>query len=212
MSFVLTTEPNAKTGTEALTRRQRGWYDLRRAAPTGLALVAISILAAACGGSTAPGVASVGSSPSTTVTGAAASGAAVTSMTPTQLEAMVAFAACVRKHGLPKFPDPPYANDELNGMGFTKNSPHMEAATEACHEEALAAGVVQTPADIQQHLRLMRGIAECMRAHGVIAFPDPNANGGFAVPATIASSPRYAAAAKTCGAPPASPPSAPPPA
>jgi hypothetical protein len=121
---------------------------------------------------------------------------------------MTAFAVCVRKHGLPGFPDPPYSNGELNRLGFRKLSPQMEAATNKCSAQALAAGVVQTPAEIQQHLEQMLKIAQCMRAHGITNFPDPNANGSFTAPVASSSSsidgssPQYAAAAKICGGPP----------
>jgi len=169
------------------------------------ALVFIVLFAAACGGSASPGVASTGSPSSTTVAGAAAGNSGASTPTPQQLQTMTAFAVCVRKHGIAGFPDPPYSDGELNKLGFRKNSPQMEAATNKCHAQALAAGVVQTPVEIQQHLDQMLKIAECMRAHGVLNFPDPNANGSLTSPAnsTVVNTPVYAAAAKTCDGPPA---------
>jgi hypothetical protein len=124
-----------------------------------------------------------------------------------QLKTLTTFAGCVRKHGLPTFPDPPYTDGELNTLGFKKYSPQMEAATKACHSQALAAGVVQTPAEIEQHLQLMLKIARCMRANGVTNFPDPDAQGAFTAPVgsssnTDTNSPRYVAAAKKCDGPP----------
>ncbi len=66
-------------------------------------------------------------------------------LSPAQLRTLTASAACARKNGLPGFPDPPYQTGELDKLGFRKTSPRMEAATKACHSQALAAGVVQTP-------------------------------------------------------------------
>jgi hypothetical protein len=118
---------------------------------------------------------------------------------------MLAWVGCVREHGLPNFPDPPYTNGELNKLGFTKYSPKMEAANKACHADALAAGVVQTQAEIQQHFEQMLKTSECMRAHGITNFPDPDANGGFFMSPSVANTPGYSAAAKTCGGPPGAP-------
>jgi hypothetical protein len=173
-----------------------------------LALVGITTLSAACGsGSASPGVASVGSKSSTTVAGGAAGNSGPSTLTPEQLQTLTAFAACVREHGLPSFPDPPYSNGELNKLGFRKYSPQMVGATNACHADALAAGVVQTPAEIQQHLEQMLKIAGCMRANGVTNFPDPDAQGAFTAPvggssSNMDNSPQYAAAAKKCDGPP----------
>jgi hypothetical protein len=79
----------------------------------------------------------------------------------------------------------------------------MQAANSACHADALAAGVVQTQTEIQQHLQQMLAIARCMRAHGITNFPDPDPTGGVFVSKTAANTPGYAAAAKACNAPPA---------
>lgn len=156
-------------------------------------------------GSAAPGVANLGTSKaSTTVAGGAGNSGAP--MTEAQLRAMTAFAGCVRKHGLPAFPDPPYSAGELNGMGFRKNSPAMERATKACHGLALKAGVVQTPAELQQHLAQMLKIAKCMRAHGITDFPDPDSHGNLIESPAAAAQPGYAKAAATCDAPPGSAP------
>jgi hypothetical protein len=119
---------------------------------------------------------------------------------------MTKFAQCVRAHGEPKFPDPPYENGELNSLGFRKGSPQMQAATNACHPQALAAGVVQTQAEIQQHLEQLLKVSKCMQSHGIADFPDPTAKGGFALTQPVANEPGYASAAKTCGAPPPAPP------
>lgn len=114
---------------------------------------------------------------------------------------MTRFAACVRRHGAPNFPDPPYSAGELNDLGFRKNSPVMTRATQDCHADALAAGVVQTQAEQAAHMKALLKIAQCMRANGVPNFPDPSSSGlGLTEP--VVESPRYAAAAKKCDAAP----------
>ncbi len=176
------------------------------AALVALACGVVALALASCGGGPgAAGIASLGSSSSTTLAQGGLGNSGALKPSAAELRTMTAFAACVRRHGAANFPDPPYTNQELNKMGFGKDSPQMLSATRACHAEALAAGVVQTPAALQQHLAAMLAIARCMRANGVPGFPDPNAKGALSEgvgAGAIASSPRYAAAAKKCGAPP----------
>jgi hypothetical protein len=182
---------------EVLTRPHRSVT----AAISLLVLFGAGMLAAACGGSTTPGVAGLGSSTSSTVPGGLKgnSGAPPTAQ---QLAAMTKFAECVRAHGETKFPDPPYSNGELNSLGFRKGSPQMDKATSECHADALAAGVVESQQEIQQHLQQLLEIAKCMQAHGVSNFPDPTATGGFTLSPSVVNAPGYAAAAKVCGGPP----------
>lgn len=178
------------------------WRFLARAAKAvPLAPVVVAgMLVAACGGGPSSGVASLGSSTSTTIAPAGNSGSKV--LTPSQLAAMTKFAQCVRTHGFPKFPDPPYSNGELNGLGFTKQA-ITPLENGACHADALAAGTVETPAELQQRMAAGLKVAQCMRSHGITNFPDPSSNGGFLISAAIADEPGYAAASKACGAPPA---------
>ncbi len=159
----------------------------------------VALLAAACSSSASPGVANLGSSPSaTTASGGIAGNSGSSTLTAAQLQSLTKFAECVRKHGLPKFPDPPYSNGELNSMGFKKYSPQMEAATKACHADALAAGVVLTPAEIQKHLEQLLALDRCMRRHGVPT-PDPSPQGVQASPIGLDwNSPQVQAAEKAC--------------
>jgi hypothetical protein len=157
-------------------------------------------LVGACGNrSAAPGVAGEGRSSSVPTTVAASS--ATTLPTAASIKAVIKFAACVREHGLSKFPDPPYSDGELNEMGFTKTVVD-KYANGACHKDALAAGVVQSAAGLAQHLQQMLKISQCMRSHGISNFPDPGPQGGIGMPPSVADEPGYTAAAKACGAPP----------
>ncbi len=172
----------------------------RRTVPV-VAVLVLAALATACGhGNAAPGVASVGSSP--TSTSQAPVAAPVTTLpSPASTAAATELAACIRKHGLTSFPDPPYADGELNRLGFTKQVVE-KYENGACRKYALAAGVVETPAENQERLEQMLAIAKCMRAHGVVNFPDPSAEGALMMPESVANEPEYSAAAKVCGAPP----------
>jgi hypothetical protein len=118
--------------------------------------------------------------------------------TPASTAATTELAACFRKHGLTNFPDPPYADGELNALGFTKQAVE-KYENGACRKYALAAGVVQTPAENRLHVVQMLKIAKCMRAHGVVSFPDPNSQGTFFMSPSLADEPGYSAAAKVCG-------------
>ncbi len=171
-----------------------------RATASLLALTATSLLTPACGGGESPSVARLGSGPTPTTV---ESGAAVTGNPPTQqLQALSIYAACLRKHGLPHFPDPPYVSGELSRLGVTKAQ--LASVQKSCHVDALAAGVVPSQAAIEQNLNEMLATARCMRANGVPQFPDPNANAqspAHAGPSLDTATPQYVAAAKKCGAP-----------
>jgi hypothetical protein len=117
----------------------------RRAAPI-VALLFLAPLATACGqGPAAPGVASVGSR--LTSTSRAVVAASATSVpSAAQTAASTEFAACLRKEGLTRFPDPPYSAGELNNLGYTKQVV-QKYENGACHKYALAGGWIPTPAE-----------------------------------------------------------------
>jgi hypothetical protein len=83
-------------------------------------------------------------------------------------------------------------------LGFTKQVVEKHE-NGACRKYALDAGVVETPAENQQRLEQMLKVAKCMRAHGVVNFPDPNSQGMFFMSPALADEPGYSAAAKVCG-------------
>lgn len=144
----------------------------RRRALTLVMVVAAAgcvLLAAACGGGGAPGVAG----------GAAATTAAApTATTPAQNGAL-AFARCLRAHGLPKWPDPTsggaFDKAKLRQTGYSAS---QVRATEdgPCKNllPASPAGPTITAADRGDYLRA----AACMRSHGVAGFPDPTFQNG----------------------------------
>lgn len=99
-------------------------------------------------------------------------------------------AVCMRQHGVPSYPDPvPTTHDGEQGIrqdlppGMVK-SPAFHAADKDCLgllpyvKSADTSGNAQ--AGEQRELGLL-SFADCMRAHGVSNFPDPNAQGQLSV-------------------------------
>jgi hypothetical protein len=130
-------------------------------------VIALSLLAAGCGGSSGSGakVAQVGSTQMTT-TGAGSSRSA-------KLAAAVAYSACMRKHGLPNFPDPVVSGSHITiPAAIHRNSPQFKAADRTCRK-LLPNGGEPTPQEQAKLLRDALAYAVCMREHGVPRFPDP---------------------------------------
>jgi hypothetical protein len=129
----------------------------RRLFPASVAaLAAVSLLAAGCGGS------------STTV-------ATTTTATP---NGALAYAHCMRSHGVTNFPDPATSeeNDKeavvraLQGV----SSSRAQAAQTACiHVNDGTPGTGQSAAQSQMHTAAMLAFARCLRTHGFPRFPDP---------------------------------------
>jgi hypothetical protein len=172
---------------------RRPW--LRRAAALA-ALALIALLATACGG---------GSSPAASATGGS-----------TRQQAALAYARCMRAHGVPDFPDPDTNGDfhlsdnqqggGSKGSGSNSVSSQETAADHVCHH-LLAAGPQLNAAQNQHALSQLVKYAQCMRAHGVPNFPDPHTtNGGIGVPSGIGfdmsgidqNSPQYRSAEQAC--------------
>jgi hypothetical protein len=176
----------------------------RRVPIAALAVAAAcsGLLAAGCGGgSSGAKVAQVGSTEATT-TAAGLSGRS-------KRDALVAFSACMRSHGLPKFPDPEVVG---NGMrlnfgsenGIDPNSPQFKNAQQACRK-LLPNGGVPTARELAKQMKQALGYAACMRGHGVPKFPDPKASSDGAIewgvgpPAGVdPNGPQFKAALKMC--------------
>jgi hypothetical protein len=105
---------------------------------------------------------------------------------------LVAYSACMRSHGVPRFPDPdgrgnyPAADPRHLGVSSTR----YQAAGEACqHLLPTGASLQQQtnrclwfgdcpPALVQQLMTMEREYARCLRAHAVPNWPDPVLNKG----------------------------------
>jgi hypothetical protein len=124
-------------------------------------MAGIALVTAACGSGAS------GSSPS-----AGSSQAGGT----TNYQKDLAYAQCMRSHGVPDFPDP-----SSNGV-FAINGINLESGTGKAAEQAcrhlLPGGGQMSQAQQQQRLDELLKLARCMRSHGVPDFPDPTDTNG----------------------------------
>jgi hypothetical protein len=123
------------------------------------ALAVTALLAAACGGSNASGA------------GTFAGGTYAQSL---------AYAKCMRAHGVPQFPAPDgqgnFNNAEIQALD-QNDQPQARNANFACRSllpnEGTGLSVTQLQTMLQQNLRNAVKAAHCMRAQGIGNFPDP---------------------------------------
>jgi hypothetical protein len=162
---------------------------MRRRIPLMVAAVAaLAVLAAGCGGG---GRSSTTAATTTVEYGKGAAAGAL------------AFARCMRSHGIPGWPDPDsngaFDKSKLVQLGVEPS--RVRAIEErSCHSLFENGGPAQsiTAADKADYLKA----AACMRSHGFPAFPDPTFTDGkvdVSVPPGIdQDSPRFKSAAETC--------------
>ena len=86
----------------------------------------------------------------------------------------LAFAGCMRDHGVPSFPDPGAGGGgiDLAGAGLNARSPAFQSAHKACARLAPRGAPGGIRATESQFLAALR-FAKCMRANGYPDFPDP---------------------------------------
>jgi hypothetical protein len=144
--------------------------------------IAFVFLATACGGSpTSAGIARMGAVQAPTTLPAIPSGTSVSGLQSAQL----AFAHCMRSHGVPDYPDPngkgspAAAKAEAQGE-LDPSSPQFQAGLKACRG-LLPSGGSATPAQQAAVSAQALKFAQCMRSHGVPSFPDPGTGprGGY---------------------------------
>jgi hypothetical protein len=141
--------------------------------PLAAALLALAV--AACGGSTGDsGIASAGSG---TASPSASSGS---TNQLTAAEQGRKFAQCMRDHGV-NMPDPGANGSPGTAVKINVSRAVMEAAKKACQKYAGNAGGPSGKKLDPAELAKMRQFAQCMRAHGLPNFPDPQASGGITV-------------------------------
>jgi hypothetical protein len=141
-----------------------------------LAVGVVAFVAAGCGGSKSPSVASIGSTPTTGASSGSAS------------RGRAAFARCMTSHGFTAAVGSAASAgaDELSVLGVVfpgkvdPASPQFQRAMAACRTFLPGGGPpALTPAQQAEHAQAMTKFAACMRKHGVPSFPDPNAQGMF---------------------------------
>jgi hypothetical protein len=95
----------------------------------------------------------------------------------------VAFAACMRAHGFPGWPDPTSAGvfDKAKLRQLGLNLTRVRAIEDGPCKNLLPATAgsasPQTPQQIRTQVADALSFARCMRSHGVARFPDPTAEG-----------------------------------
>jgi hypothetical protein len=155
-----------------VTRRpRRAWPTAARTAGAVIVAAALALLVAACS------------------SGSPSSGGSSTSGGSSSSPSAVAFAHCMRTHGVPNYPDP----DSHGNLGKTSaqqlgvSSSAFNAAKSACQSllpntiggsfdqqvrQCYTAGVCPQ-ALVQQMMTRGRTFAQCMRSHAVPKWPDP---------------------------------------
>lgn len=130
----------------------------------------------------------------------------------------LAFAHCMRSHGVSNFPDPgsngqggleiqqsqrPGSGASLSVNGVAVSSPAFQSAMQSCRSY-LPNGGHPRPLSAARKQAMLR-FSQCMRTHGITNFPDPTfgANGGVGIrfgssSGINPSSPVFQAAQKAC--------------
>jgi hypothetical protein len=99
------------------------------------------------------------------------------------------FSRCMRANGIPNFPDPSPGGYSRSGINL--ESPAVQSAMNACMRYLPQSGHSPPVPATVRHEELL--LANCMRANGVLTFPDPDANGDiqFPVDSPIPQSPAF---------------------
>jgi hypothetical protein len=124
------------------------------------------------------------------------------------ISSALAYANCMRSHGVPDFPDPDGQGDFVihggAGTDLAPSSPAFQAAELVCGQFG-SAGRQVTAAQENQEFQKSLKAAACMRANGVPNYPEPKLIDGsidhnFSPNLNInPSSPAFEQAAKKCG-------------
>jgi hypothetical protein len=117
------------------------------------AVAAVAVLAAACGGGTAPALAGA-----------------------TAYQKSLAYAQCMRAHGEPSYPDPQSNGGfVINGKQDRLNGALMNSANNAC-QHLLPKSAPMTAAQQRRVTAQALRYVACMRTHGIPDMPDPQVN------------------------------------
>jgi hypothetical protein len=156
----------------------------RKMKPT--ATIAAILILAGCGGSSPAGTAGRGGSNGFR-------------------KAFVAFAVCMRSHGLSGYPDPQVwssggeVHAKIGPGSLNPDTPAFKAADHACHNLLPDGGVPGGGGVSAQAKAQDLAFADCMRSNGVPGFPDPSHDGAFDLPPAInPQAPRYQSAMRAC--------------
>jgi hypothetical protein len=176
---------------------RRGW----RSAALLVALVAVGMGLAACGG----GSSNASSNPaSVAISGCSPSGCSSPGASAAAEAIAVKFSVCMRSHGVTDFPDPTVGSNGLPSWGPTPNvnggAPAYNAAQQACKKGLPSLGPHTSAEKATANAAALK-YSTCMRSNGVPDFPDPNGQGLIQINATGTlepSSPQYHKAQTAC--------------
>jgi hypothetical protein len=142
---------------------------------------------AACGKSAAGhGVATVDGTP-------AASPTASSSL----LRQAVAYAQCMRTHGIPQWPDPEVHGDDVQIKTVDKNT--VDGSVLGSALQACTALRPQLPGpDMADKLDSARFESRCMREQGVENYPDPASDAHVELPQAVRDDPQFEQAKAIC--------------
>jgi hypothetical protein len=151
-------------------------------------LLAAGVLLAGCGGSSSSGTSSQ-------------SGTGTSGNARSFQQKFVAFASCMRSHGVPDYPDPQFTGSggvQISPGSANTNSPAFKSAQGDCRRllpnGGQPGGVTGAHAKAQEVT-----FANCMRAHGVPNFPDPSHDGAFDLPPGLnPQAPQFSQAMQAC--------------
>ncbi len=145
-----------------------------------VALTVLSLLAAGCGGgSSSSGVAQLSTSTSGGSPTSGGGSSSPESSASTQ-QKMVAYAQCMRTHGVPNFADPTSSegnSKEAAIRAFKEVSNSQVLAAQTACQHLQPNGGRPTQAQLGQRLGDLLAFARCMRTHGIANFPDPTSSG-----------------------------------
>ena len=172
------------------------------------AIAGIAALASACGGAGSPSsVAHLGKSGTATTAPVAAAASGGLPNLQQLYRDSVAYAECMRAHGVPGYQDPQLVNTSTDhgvrmGRGGNPNSPQYKAANNECKHLLPNNGGPPTQAQMQAAMARALKFSQCMRKHGIPSFPDPT-EGASGHNITIGGnvdfhSPQVQSAQKTC--------------
>lgn len=161
----------------------------RARAAAVIAATVLSLLAAGCGGSAGSQVVQLGPTTSGSTAGRA-----------------VAYAHCMRSNGVPNWPDPNssgvFDKSKLTLQQLGVSSSRLQSTQNTCRHLAPNGGQPPNEAQLRQMRAQALQFSQCVRAHGVPNFPDPDSTGRIPDPASVGidqGAPKFQAANQTCG-------------
>jgi hypothetical protein len=179
-------------------RTRPTWTEARRRCALRLTLAlaaaaALALLVSACGGSSGEGVAQVDRRTEAATTDDSSS------------DDPTAFSACMRRNGVPKFPDPDsegrFRVRAGPGSGIDPESAEFKAAEKVCGKFASDEPVPASPDERAELQEQLLEFSACMRSHGLPNFPDPDGSGGLTLGRNSGldpDSPRFREADRAC--------------